>query len=121
GGLVDAKAGNFLQRAAARWGGSIEGGGSYRFYAVGTWQGDTTIAATGANAMDSWRGAQAGFRADGPLLGGSLTLVGDAYENICDWPGGRRNGGDLLARWTRQLADGSSLQVQGYYDQQARS
>jgi iron complex outermembrane receptor protein len=69
GGLVDAKAGNFLQRAAARWGGSIEGGGSYRFYAVGFAQGDTTIAATGANAMDSWHGAQAGLRADVPLAG----------------------------------------------------
>jgi iron complex outermembrane receptor protein len=121
GGLVDAKAGNFLQRAVARWGGSIEGGGSFRFYALGSWQGDTTIAATGANAMDSWHGTQAGLRADAPLFVGSLTLLGDAYENIIDAPGGRRNGGDLLARWVRQLADGSNLQVQAYYDQQARS
>jgi len=118
-GLVDAKAGNFLQRADGRWGGKL-GDGSYRVYALGLAEGDTHLT-NGANANDAWRGRQAGFRTDGPILGGALTFLGDMYENIVSTPAGRRDGGDVLARWTRPLDGRSDVQVQAYYDQQNRS
>ena len=35
--------------------------------------------------------------------------------------GGRRSGGNVLGRWSKRFADGSSFQVQAYYDQQKRS
>ena len=120
GGLVDAKAGNFLARAAGRWGGAFPGGGTYRVYAFGFRDGDTRLT-NGTNADDAWTGRQAGFRSEVPTLGGSLTLIGDAYENTIDTPTGRRSGGDLLARWARVFDGGGVLQLQAYYDEQNRS
>jgi len=43
-----------------------------------------------------------------------------AYENVVD-AGGRRSGGNVLGRWSRRSSDGSSLQVQVYYDEQNRT
>ena len=71
--------------------------------------------------MDDWNGKQAGFRADFGARNDHFTVQGDAYENVIDTPGGRRSGGNALGRWTRQLGDGASLQVQAYYDQQSRN
>lgn len=120
GGLVDAKAGDFMQSANARWGGRFGEAGTYRVYALATRDGDTQLA-DGTSAMDAWRGKQAGFRADTPALEGSVTLQGDMYENTVDAPGGRRDGGNFLGRWSRQWGDGSSADVQAYYDEQSRS
>jgi len=119
GGLIDAKAGDFAQRAAARWGGKLGDAGTYRGYALGFREGDTTFA-DGSSAMDAWRAKQAGLRTDLAALGGDVTLQGDMYENVVD-AGGRRSGGNVLGRWTRRAADGSSLQVQAYYDEQKRT
>ncbi|HEV8503386.1 MAG TPA: TonB-dependent receptor plug domain-containing protein, partial [Casimicrobiaceae bacterium] len=120
GGLVDAKAGDFMQRADTRWGGRFGEGGTYRVYALATHDGDTRLA-DGASAMDAWRSKQAGFRADTPALEGNVTLQGDMYENTVDAPAGRRDGGNLLGRWSRQWGDGSSADVQAYYDEQSRA
>jgi iron complex outermembrane recepter protein len=120
GGLVDGKAGDFMQRADARWGGQLGAGGTYRIYALATHDGDTRLA-DGESAMDAWRSKQAGFRADMSALEGNVTLQGDMYENTVDTPGGRRDGGNLLARWARQWGDGSTANVQAYYDEQSRA
>ena len=120
GGLVVAKAGDFLQRGAVRYGGRAGDDGTYRAYALGFSQGHTELA-DGTNAHDDWHGRQAGFRADLRALGGAVTLQGDAYENRIDDPSGRRSGSNVLARWTRALSERSSLDVQAYYDQQNRS
>jgi iron complex outermembrane receptor protein len=120
GGLVDAKGGDFTSRAAARWGGRLGESGTYRGYALGFVQNHTTRT-DGSDAMDDWRGKQAGFRADFGTRSDEFTVQGDAYENVIDSPGGRRSGGNALGRWTRQLGDGASLQVQAYYDQQRRN
>jgi iron complex outermembrane receptor protein len=119
GGLVDATLGDFVQRADGRWGGKLGNLGTIRGYALGFGQGHTD-AASGASAMDDWRGTQAGFRADLSALGSAFTFQGDIYDNLVDAPGGRRSGGNLLGRWNKRLTNDSSLQVQAYYDQQDR-
>lgn len=120
GGLVDAKVGDFSRHGAGRWGGKLGDLGTYRGYALGYGEGHTDLVG-GGSAMDDWRGKQAGFRTDLAALRSTFTVQGDIYENLVDTPGGRRNGGNLLGRWNRQLANGSSLQVQAFYDQQDRS
>jgi iron complex outermembrane receptor protein len=120
GGLVDAKVGDFTQRADARYGGRLGGVGDYRVYALADREGDTRLP-DGQSAQDAWTSRQAGFRADLAALAGKVTLQGDVYENLVDTPGGRRSGGNALARWTRRLADGSDVELQAYYDQQSRS
>jgi iron complex outermembrane recepter protein len=120
GGLVDVKAGDFEQRGAGRWGGKLGDFGSYRTYAQGFGEGHTRLP-NGDNAMDDWRGQQAGFRSDLSALESTFTVQGDIYENLVDTPGARRSGGNLLGRWNKQLANGSSFQLQAYYDQQDRS
>jgi iron complex outermembrane receptor protein len=120
GGLIDAKLGDFVQRADGRWGGKLGDLGTYRGYALGFGQGHTDFQ-NGTSAMDDWRGTQAGFRADMAALGSAFTFQGDIYENLIDSPGGRHSGGNLLGRWNKRLANGSSLQVQAYYDQQDRT
>src|SRR6185312_14920190 len=120
GGLVDARLGDFTQRADARYGGRLGGVGDYRVYALADREGDTRLA-DGASADDAWKARQAGFRADLAALAGSVTLQGDVYENLVDTPGGRRSGGNVLGRWTRRLDNGGDVEVQAYYDQQSRS
>lgn len=120
GALVDARLGDFVQSGAARWGGRLGESGSYRTYAQAFGEGETTFV-DGNGARDDWRGKQAGFRADLSALASTFTVQADMYENVFGTPGGRRNGGNVLGRWNRRFADGSSLQVQAYYDQQHRS
>jgi hypothetical protein len=57
--------------------------------------------------MNGWHGKQAGFRADLAIRGAGVTLQGDAYEHPVDTPSGRRSDGNLLARWSKALGDGS--------------
>lgn len=74
---------------------------------------------------DGWDQAQVGFRTDWRNAQRSLTLQGDAYDNKSEVRalGGtvEASGGNILARWTRSLADGSNLRVQGYYDHTERT
>jgi iron complex outermembrane receptor protein len=118
-GVVDAELGNRLQQGAMRWGGKLGDAGRYRVYAQAAGESQTFLTG-GDGASDDWRSTQAGFRADVTALGSAFTVQGDMYENILDTPGGRRSGGNVLGRWTRQLSGGSTLQVQAYYDQQHR-
>ena len=120
GGLVDAKLGTFIQRGAGRWGGRLGDSGAYRGYVLGFGQGHTDLV-NGASAMDDWRAKQAGFRADLSVRDTAFTVQGDIYENLIDTPAGRRSGGNVLGRWNKHFADGSSFQLQAYYDQQNRS
>jgi len=118
-GLVDAKAGDFEQRVAARWGGEV-GSGTYRAYALGFREGNTHLAGDGS-AMDKWHGKQAGFRTDQPAFEGALTVQGDLYENVVDTPDGRRSGGNVLGRWSKPLGAEGAVELQAYYDEQNRS
>jgi iron complex outermembrane recepter protein len=120
GVIVDAELGNRLRQGAMRWGGKLGETGHYRVYAQGGNEAQTRLTG-GDGAHDDWRTTQAGFRADTAALGSTFTVQGDMYENILDTPGGRRSGGNVLGRWDRRFADGSTLSVQAYYDQQQRA
>ncbi len=119
GGLIDAKVGNVVQRGDGRYGGKLGDAGTYRVYALGFGEGHTDRQ-DGSSVMDAWNGKQAGFRSDFKALGGAFTVQGDFYENLIDTPGGRRNGGNLLGRFSTRVL-GSSLEVQAYYDEQDRA
>ena len=120
GGLLDLKGGDLMQRGAGRWGGRIGETGTYRVYGLGFGQGNTRTT-SGGDARDDWNGKQAGFRTDFASRNDRYTIQGDLYENIIDTPDGRRSGGNVLGRWTRRFVDGSTFQVQAYYDEQRRS
>jgi iron complex outermembrane receptor protein len=113
-----ARAGSVERGAAVRHGGALAGG-HYRLYAK-THERDRSRFEGGAAAQDQNDLSQAGFRADwGTALEG-FTLQGDAHDGDLD-QGRKRSGYNLLGRWTRALAGGSSLRLQGYLDSTYRN
>ncbi len=84
---------------------------------------ENTVLATGAPVRDEWHNGQVGFRADWGTAASGFTLQGDAYRGTVQQASRgdiRLSGGNVLARWNRQLADASHLQVQIYYDNTKR-
>ena len=105
----------------ARYGTDLPGG-AFRVYGKG-FDRDNTVRANGTAVPDGWHNGQAGFRADWGTLANGFTLQGDAYRGTIDQlaPGDVRiSGGNVLARWSRELAGGSHLQVQAYFDHTER-
>jgi len=132
GALVSLGGGNVDQgRAAVRYGGSHGDALHYRVYASGF-----TRAAehhvTG-RAFDEWRIGQAGFRVDAtPKDGDTFSLQGDVYKGragdqvqiatfsppsdlVVDGPD-HVSGGNILARWQRDLSGGAGVRLQAYVD-----
>jgi iron complex outermembrane receptor protein len=119
--------GNREQGAALRYGGTFDGG---HFRVYGKTQGlENTRAGSGGGVLDGREHNQAGFRADWKGSGDQLTLQGDIYSGrtedrgtVAGFATGRveTSGMNLLALWTRQLADGSDFRVQAYADQAKR-
>ena len=120
GTLVAATAGELQREAAARHGGKI-GAGHYRFYAKQVRRDHTTLP-TGAPVRDQADHTQIGFRTDWARAADGFTLQGDAYGGEIDQAPDARElaGANLLARWTRDLGQGSALRLQAYYDQTYR-
>jgi iron complex outermembrane recepter protein len=102
-----------------RYGGRAAEALQYRVYTK-YFARDSSVLASGTQAMDSWHAAQAGFRLDwndGTV--DALTLQGDLYDGNGKQafaPDLAHSGGNVLARWTRQLDGADRLQVQTYYD-----
>ena len=113
-------AGTSEQHAAARHGDRIDGG-HYRLYAKSVRR-DNTWLPGGEPIRDQADRAQAGFRADWRRASDGFTLQGDVYSAEIDQAPRARDldGANLLARWSRALAGGGSLQVQGYFDRTHR-
>ena len=125
GALLVAGAGNQEQSAAVRYGGAFGADGHFRLYAK-TRRAFHTETASGTPIPDAWNQKQLGFRSDWD--GGKadrFTLQGDAYQDDSQSRGVlgqvRAEGANLLGRWDRQAADGSSLRVQAYLDHSRRS
>lgn len=119
-------------RAGARYGAISAGGFAYRLY------GDAAEREPGRHAagdprFDAWRNRQAGFRLDSPAGGSSTWSVhGDAYwgsvgqsVEFAEFAPPREvrssralevSGGNLVARYRRELGPTRSLEVQAYYD-----
>jgi iron complex outermembrane receptor protein len=118
GTLAYAGSGNEESGLGARHGLRLDNGGGLRVYGKG-FNRDSTVRASGADVPDQWHGGQAGFRADWGAGSDSFTLQGDAYQGKADQaaPGDVRiSGGNVLARWQRQLAGGERVHVQAYVD-----
>lgn len=92
---------------------------------------------TGGNARDEWDNLQAGFRTDLRLDPTQrVTLQGDLYSqdigkfvtlsslappySSTTHDNATANGGNLLGRWTQDMADDEQLQLQAYVDHNKR-
>ena len=118
-----------------RYGGSAANGLSYRVYAKGYTRGPEIH--SDHDNFDDWRGVQSGFRMDWDRGGAdTFTFQGDLYQQedgervalssyvpaftgVVDGTASL-SGGNLLARWTHKLKNGTDLQVQTYYDRTNR-
>ncbi|MGB2590412.1 MAG: TonB-dependent receptor [Candidatus Acidiferrum sp.] len=132
GTLASTTSGNVDQGIGeVRYGSGNGSGFNYRIYGKGFIRGPE-FHPDGEN-FDDWRTGQLGFRTDwDPSTRDSFTFQGDMYEGsdgervavalysppsveIIDAPHDD-SGGNFLARWRRQLAGDSDIQLQTYYD-----
>lgn len=114
--------GNLEKNASARIGGSLSEDATYRIYAKGFERAAFDLP-SGPSADDGWSEAQVGFRTDWTPKDNTVTVQGDAYRANENQPGTTDlsvAGANLLARWQRQLAADSALQIQAYYDHSQR-
>ena len=123
GNLVHATGGDSGGSAAFRHGGELgDAGGSYRVYGKSE-HGRHSVRADGSALRDAWDRSQIGFRTDWRAGLDDMTVQGDIYQLDTDQavPTQQRGtGANLLARWSRRLADGSDLRVQTYWDHTTR-
>ncbi len=122
GTMITAGSGNKETGGGARYGGSTDGGGHYRLYAKYADYADTKTAAGNRN-FDGWRRSQAGFRTDWAAGIDRFTLQGDAYTGNLHQAATSAidiGGANLTGRWNRDFADGSKLQLSGYFDHTQR-
>ena len=128
GALVALGAGNREQAAAFRYGGKLGADGHFRIYGRGA-ELENTTRANGSSVLDGRETGQVGFRADWRNTHGEFTVQGDAYDSKSEHRGFvgpfdlgplKVSGGNVLARWTRQLSDGSDIRVQSYFDHSKR-
>jgi iron complex outermembrane receptor protein len=122
GATVSVDAGNLEKGGSGQYGASLGSNAGYRVYAKG-FERSSLDSSAGVSAEDGWSKVQVGFRTDWAPGADSLTVSGDVYRASEDEPGTSDlslTGVDLLARWQRQLAGGSTVQVQAYYDETQR-
>ncbi len=119
-----------------RYGGKFGGEGFFRIY--GSYKNkDDSVYPTGAAGDDDWQVGRGGFRIDwGSLDTDLFTLQGDLYAGKESWQFSEAipaapfvqtssddfsiSGANVLGRWTKQLANGSELKIQSYYDHTER-
>ncbi len=81
--------------------------------------------ATGADTADEWETLQGGFRMDYTQGSNEVSLFGDVYsgwsEPIGTLTDGEVNGGNVVARWRHALSNNANLNLQAYYDWNART
>ncbi|KAA0595298.1 iron complex outermembrane receptor protein [Azospirillum lipoferum] len=127
GGFAEVGAGSGERNGTLRYGvKAADGAMALRGYLTGFDRRSSFAVTRGDASTDAFDGSQAGFRLDGKTGDGaaggaaSYTLQGDLYRNHTEWLDTTLHGGNLLGRWTHKLGDGSSVQLQAYYDQQNR-
>jgi len=122
--LASAGGGTELRGAGtARYGGALGAKARYRIYSTGFSRDPTTLA-NGQDATDDWHLGQGGFRLDWDQApGGQLTVQGDLYNGRIAQPSAADiavSGGNMMAKWSRTISEGSSLAAQLYYDRTHR-
>lgn len=118
GGALQAGGGDDARRVGLQYGAPLGEHWAYRVHLSGV-DYDHSVTATGANARDSWRKWQGGFRLDGTQGASLITLQGDGYSGSADKPASADedfSGYNLLARWSRPTRGNGTVQVQAYYD-----
>jgi len=107
--------------AAAHTGSKFGTNGQYRVYAMASEQ-DASRTVAGTKARDAGHHGQAGLRADWGSDANGFTLQTDIYRGEIDERASEREieGANILGRMNRQLADGSALTVQAYWDHTRR-
>jgi iron complex outermembrane receptor protein len=121
GGLTRGIVAANQQTAALRYGVQLGETGAVRVYGSYFNRADMPRGAAPRDVRDRLDGFQGGFRSD--FAGGddTFTFQGDIFDTET-----RRRAGDgakghnLLARWTRQTGDASSLSLRAYYDKYSR-
>ena len=120
---LDVGSGSLETAWDVQYGGKVGDALAYRAYFRSFAERDTVTAA-GQGAGDHWQRPQGGFRLDYTPSGADiLTLEGDAYVGAEAAPGSddeRIAGRNVTGRWTRDLQDAGSLQLQAYYDHTER-
>ncbi|MGC3959780.1 MAG: TonB-dependent receptor [Verrucomicrobiota bacterium] len=119
-----------------RYGGKLGDEGFFRVY--GSYRNtDDSVYSTGADGDDEWQVVRGGFRMDwGSQDTDLFTLQGDAYVGQEAWQFSEASptapftqtisddfdisGANVLGRWTKQLANGSEVKIQSYYDHTER-
>lgn len=117
---VEAGAGSELQNLAGiRYGGTVAPDLAFRVYGK-HFERDGSVLSTGDTLTDDWRMNKTGFRMDAePSVQDLLTLQGDYYsgvENLATGGSTALSGINLLGRWSHSHSDGSSMNLQAYYD-----
>lgn len=134
GTLVSAGYGSGGGDAALRYGGKLANGGDYRLY-FKHFDRDHTEREDGVAVNDAWHKSQAGFRADWGKEGEQFTVLGNVYRGVEQQPepgsislegfpmvlgNVEISGANVMGRWRRELAGGSTLSVEAYYDHSRR-
>lgn len=124
GTLFSIQAGTLDDGISARHGGTLGDDATYRVYGLG-FRKSHLIRLNGMPGNDGWDNAQGGFRVDWKNQGDAVTLQGDIYSGgvedvVGQIANGTIGGENILANWTRQFADGSTLKSQFYYDNARR-
>ncbi|HEY8933204.1 MAG TPA: TonB-dependent receptor, partial [Rariglobus sp.] len=115
GGMIYGGGGDVHEEmGGVRYGGRLGENTYYRVFASYQSNDDYPLA-NGQSAGDSWLGRTAGFRIDHyPDPDAHLTWQADITDVRSDISDGYDV--NTLGRWTRQLSDRSSIEVQAYYD-----
>ena len=114
--LVRGSGGRDERTAAARYGFKLGDNAAMRVYG-NYFDVEDLPSGFGPNVNDGIRGFQVGFRTDADYGKSHVTVQGDLFDNDTFYlPGDGNRGHNLLARWSTDLGEGSSVQVQGYYD-----
>ena len=119
--LAAGHAGAAGNEASVRYGDRFDGG-AWRVYATQLDRAHTTLS-SGKAIDDHQDRQQAGFRGDWRGVADTVTLQGDLYQAGGDGQttsSADMSGGNVLARWHHDLADGSNWQLQFWFDQSSR-
>src|SRR5688572_28073957 len=112
--------GNLEQGAEIRHGGGLGGDGRFRVYAK-YFERDARMTADGVDVGDNSQVFSGGGRADWGSGADAFTVQGDAYRGEVERSPERDfSGQNIVGRWTRTLAGGSTLRAQAYYDRTRR-
>jgi iron complex outermembrane receptor protein len=118
--LARASMGTEDKTAAVRYGFQMGNNATARVY-VNYYDVDSFAKKTDFSYNDAEKGFQAGFRADAGTGANLFTLQGDYFRaKTYVIKGDDQSGGNVVARWTHDLAGAGSLQVQAYYDKYQR-